>query len=296
MNTNPRNVRKQGHKSLIAAVRSVFLLVVLLQVSQAQWYVNNSNYNEAPFKVGEQLQFKVKWGFVRLGSVFMYQERVSQQDPQLYRLVARARSAAGLPFVNVDLINRATLSSHNPRNCDFRFIDNSSARSGADFSYDSCTSIETMTGIDDGKDTTTTKIYCEEQCFDALGFMMFVRALSGSGYRLTVPLIMQNCLKKTQIIFHKEIEKITIGLSDEPVLAHRFETTGDWSDSHSAGMNGKMTGWTSADSAAVPLLVEMKIAVGSVRVELESFTREGWVPPVASRSTDTIAIVRRGEK
>ena len=45
-------------------------------------------------------------------------------------------------------------------------------------------------------------------------------------------------------------------------------------------MSGTFKGWISNDEAAVPVRAEVKILLGSLVIELEDFTREGWIPPV----------------
>jgi hypothetical protein len=43
-------------------------------------------------------------------------------------------------------------------------------------------------------------------------------------------------------------------------------------------MSGEFHGWVTDDDAAVILKAEVKILLGSVRIELESYERTGWSP------------------
>jgi proteasome assembly chaperone (PAC2) family protein len=52
-----------------------------------------------------------------------------------------------------------------------------------------------------------------------------------------------------------------------------------WTGASAAGLTGEFEGWISDDSAAIPILAEVKIALGSIWIELESWTRPGWSPP-----------------
>ena len=269
-------------------------IVFHVEIPGAQWYINSSAYNEFPFMNAEHLEFKVKWGFIRLGTISFRQEQADKSNA--FHISSEARSAAGLPFVDVDLKNWAVLLADAPHNLEFRFLDNSKSKSQAFYSYDSVSHTLTLKGIENARDTVTKEIRNTEACYDALGFLMLLRTLSGSGYNIIVPVIMGYDLKPTEIVFHRDVEEIKIGLWDVPVLAHRFELKGNWSDPHSGGTKGEMTGWVSADSSAVPLLIRVKITVGSIDVELESCTRTGWTPPLVFGQTAVRTVNEEGEK
>ena len=46
-------------------------------------------------------------------------------------------------------------------------------------------------------------------------------------------------------------------------------------------LHGRVVGSTSDDDAAVPIVANMKVIIGSVRLELKRWNRPGWVPPSA---------------
>jgi hypothetical protein len=45
------------------------------------------------------------------------------------------------------------------------------------------------------------------------------------------------------------------------------------------GLNGDFQGWCTDDAASVPVRAELKVILGSVRVELIWWRRRGWSPP-----------------
>jgi hypothetical protein len=45
------------------------------------------------------------------------------------------------------------------------------------------------------------------------------------------------------------------------------------------GLTGNFKGWFSDDTEAVPITAEMKVILGSVKIELKQWNRKGWNPP-----------------
>lgn len=277
---------------LMAACLAV---TIASHLAVAQSYVGALSRNEAPFADGESLKYKVSWGFLNLGTVEASQAKLRDTSDNIYCVFSRARSAPWLPFVNVNVVDSALLRTDPPSNVWFRFVD-STSKSWAIYSHDSNSAVLSMKGVDKGKDTVTRTVEWKTPCYNALGFLMLIRTLSGSGLDVRVPVIVDYDLKPTEIIFHRKIEAIKVAACKEPVPAYRFETKGNWSDRYSDGTNANMTGWVSADSAAVPLLFKMKILVGNIDVELESYVRPGWIPPTNSHLAESGAVGNRRNK
>ena len=48
------------------------------------------------------------------------------------------------------------------------------------------------------------------------------------------------------------------------------------------GLTGGFEGVFSNDAASIPITARMKVILGSVKVELKSWKRDGWTPPKAA--------------
>ncbi len=271
------------------------MMITGLQPVKAQSYVRTLSHNGSSFINSEHLKYKVAWNFISLGVVETSQVKRGDSSNVEYYITSRARSTTWLPFVHVNVIDSAILRPALPSNVWFHFVD-SKSKSWAIYSHDSGSTVLFMKGVENGKDTVTSSLKGDAPCYDALGYLMLIRTLSGSGRDLTVPVIVDYKLKPTEIIFHRQVEAVKVPAFKEPILAHRFETKGDWSDPYSGGTGANMTGWISADSAAVPLLIKMKILVGSINVELESCARPGWIPPTTSHPTEFESAENRQSK
>lgn len=253
-----------------------------------------SSFEGSPFDSGEKLEYNVDWTFIHLGTVEVSQTLLDSTG-DVYRIVSHARSASWIPFVHVNVADWADLRSPIPSNFYFHMTDSSSG-SWVVYSSDSGSDILHMTGADAGKDTVVEKANLNAPCYDALGLMMLVRALSGSTSDTVVTVVVDYKLEPTEIIFSRKVEAIRVGAFSQPILAREFETKGKWSDPHSDGTSANMTGWVSADSAAVPLLIKMKLLVGSVNVELESCDRPGWIPPTIPRRDREVTEASRSDR
>ncbi len=235
------------------------------------------SYVTFPFDSGEELEYKVGYSFFYLGSVDLKQEGMDSTG-DLYRLVSHSKSAPWLPFVHENVTNWAELRSSLPTNISFHFADSASS-SWTTYSSDSSLKILDMAGVDNGIDSVNRVVKLARPCYDALGLMMLIRSLSGSAKDTSVSLVVNYKLEPVEIIFGHKLKAIKVDAFKQPVLARRFETRGNWSDTHSGGTDANISGWISADSAAIPLLIKMRILIGSVKVELASYHRPGWIPP-----------------
>jgi hypothetical protein len=85
-------------------------------------------------------------------------------------------------------------------------------------------------------------------------------------------------IKNTILDFTGPTEDIKISAWPFPVRTRKYTGTADWEGGTSQGLSGRFTGWVSEDFAAVIIRAEMKVILGSVRIELESWERPDWTP------------------
>ncbi len=267
-----------------------FVMMDRSEPVSAQTYEAISPVDVKPFMNGEKLKYKVKWGFFNLGSAEVSQGLLQDTGDDMFCLSAQTQSAPWLPFVHVDFEDSAFLRPDHPSNLWFHFVDNRS-KSWATYSHDSGSTSLLMSGYDPEEDSVTKTLDEKSPVYDALGLFMLIRELSGSGLEVRVPVVVDYKLKSIELKFHRRTEAIRVPAFKGRILAHRFESMGNWSDKYADGAHATVTGWVSADSAAVPLFFKMKILVGSIDVKLASYVRPGWIPPTVPSSTEIEAAV-----
>ncbi len=260
--------------TLISVIATVIAALILSMHVRTQVKLDRSQVNIAPFKAGETLRYKVKWGFIRLGTIEIHQE-VNSQDQTKFIVSMIIRSASGIPLVNINKNSQSILQANAPRNIYFK---TTSANDAVVYQFDFASSKIRMEGKEEGTQPVNKEMPYVDEYYDALGFLMLARCVSHSVQSMIVPMIMDYQIKTTRLQFEHSLEEIEVDAIDDEILARKFQSIGSWENKASGGMNGNFSCWVSADAAAVPLKAEMKIAVGSIKVELESYTRSGWIP------------------
>jgi hypothetical protein len=261
------------HLKSIACI--VGFIASVTAASAQQWYEAPAYYNPAPYRAPEQLRYKVKYGFIRLGTVEMRQKRL---DTLRFESTMRMKTAAGVPLLNFDSYNKAILVPASSR-C-YHYTIDASASGGEKLTLHCEPSSGTVTidqwNGEDGASHSTVKR--TDPFYDGLGYIMLGRCLSASATTVTVASINKTEFRSSILRFSKNRERIEIGAIDGPIRARRIESEAAWKTSADLGISGSFRMWVSDDDAAVPLRAEVDIALGSITIELESWKREGWNP------------------
>ncbi len=241
----------------------------------------------APVAPGEVLRYKVKWNFLRLGTitvrVFADSSCSAGED---FRTALLVESNPDLAVVSIRDYNESLVdgSTLRCREYDGKLWDGDTY-SEMGYRYDQsrgrvvCISRGTATAGVARADT----IMAPGGFVEGPSLLMAARCLSGTPGRHTVPTLVGGVLGTTELLVQDGVEEVEVDVFDGPVRARRYTGTTHWPGNAVAGLGGEFTGWVSDDDAAVILRAEMKVIVGSIRVELEEWTRPGWVPPTGPR-------------
>jgi hypothetical protein len=234
------------------------------------------------FQSGEELQYKVKWSFFRLGTIIIRTERdTSSIDSALYRVTMNIESNPTLFFIKVhqneslislaDVMSRSFFGKH-CKGDDCHEIH---------FEYDEVhrRAFYSEKYPDEQRPMSETIIEGASPFVDGPSLFFFARCHSGSGKVLNVPTMNGGVIRNTVLDFTGPLEEVEIGAYDYPIRTRQYTGFMDWEGGTSAGLSGEFTGWVSDDEAAIPIQAEMKVLIGSVHLELEEWHREGWVPP-----------------
>jgi hypothetical protein len=265
------------HASAVWLLLTAFGIAV--PVRAQQWYESPKYYNPAPFKAQEYLRFKVKYGFIRLGTVEMRQKST---DSSRYELSIRSKSASGLPFIDFDSFSKSMLIPLNSRCYQYSVETRGSNKEKISFRFDQADSMVTIKEWNERKGEAHRVVARSAPFYDGIGYVMLGRCLSGSSTTVTVASINNLEFRNSELRFAKGRDEIEIDAIDAPLQARKIESAAAWSTSADLGLSGNFTLWVSDDEAAVPLRAEVAIALGSITIELESWERKGWVPPKAS--------------
>ena len=241
-------------------------------------------YSSAPFRPGEVLHYKVKWGPIRLGTLEISQDRSGPADSGRYSVKLTGRSAKGVPFLHVLFADRAVLDSRSPSNWIFTSEDSLIPQGATTYRSDSSATHMSIVETLGGRVTKSMDLSHTDPLYDCIGLLMLIRGLSGSHQEVLAQTVVEKQVRNTRLNFTEEIKDDQPDAFAYPIRLRRFEGHGEWMCKSCAGMTGKFGGWVTDDEAAIPVEMSVKIGVGSVSIKLESFTRPGGGPTAGSPS------------
>lgn len=230
--------------------------------------------------VGEELLYNVSYLFFNLGQVqIKVLEKSERNGRVVYKTIAYIDSYKGIPFVNLHDIFESEM--------DQQFF--SRGFIGKDhsddvwkynkyiFQYDS-----NRVFVEKGEYKTrhieevdTLEITTPYQ--DGLSLFFYARGQFQRPRRDTIPTLIYDKKAHTIIEFTDEVSDEEIDPVNYPVAVRKLEGEADFIGIF--GLTGAFRGWFSDDAARVPIIAKMKVIIGSVKVELRSWKREGWAPP-----------------
>lgn len=112
---------------------------------------------------------------------------------------------------------------------------------------------------------------------DGLSLFYYARQEAGRRQNTTVPTVVGEKKGNTTFEFLAERTDEEIDALEYPVDVLYFR--GEAGFVGIFGLSGEFEGWFSNDEARVPVVAKMKVLIGSVRIELMRWKRDGWSPP-----------------
>lgn len=261
------------------------LVALLAMASLTGKIVSQDTRLQTILQPGEELQYKVRWKFLRLGTLTIRTELVdSSLDHPKYRVVMIVQSNPKLPFVDIDEYNACVMDSDALMSKeyfgDFRNgKDRTEIRTKYDETYGRV--FYSVKDINTGKFLATDTLENIQPYVDGPSLLTYTRWVSHAVGIYNVPTISNGVIQNTRLDFGGEVEMVDVVGVDYEVRCRRYEGSADWQGGTSAGFSGKFTGWVSDDEAVVVMKAEMKVLLGSIVLELEQWQRPGWNPPSA---------------
>jgi hypothetical protein len=112
---------------------------------------------------------------------------------------------------------------------------------------------------------------------DGLSLFFFARAHARERREVTVPTFIENKEANAHINFQNKVEDADIDAVKYPVETVFLDGRADFVGV--VGMTGGFRGWFSNDVARIPIVARLNVWLGSIKVQLKSWKRQGWQPP-----------------
>ncbi len=236
--------------------------------------------NLAVFQRGEELVYEVRYLTFMLGTITARCLAVDSVTKH-YKMECIIRSAKGVPFVTLltrfqstvnEQVTSTSFSTKEhvedtlnkyinytfPKNRDVVYISERIGRDPIPEHYDTLTL--------DGK-----------RWQDGLSLLFYARAHALQRYTDYVPVLMYRSKATTTINFGVKDDDMEIDAVPYPI--HTVKLDGETGFTGIFGLTGGFEGWFSKDAASVPIYAKMHVILGSVRLELVSWKKPGWIPP-----------------
>ncbi len=239
--------------------------------------------NSVPFEKpdvlrgGEALTYKVKWTFVRVGTLRLVNEGlVKRKGKEYFKLKIYIDSADGIPFVTIHDTYESYVDSNAVPVAFYAVEDKGDHKLETDYIFDyenKVVKIQVRKNYPDRIIITQNQNVPLDQTYrDVLSLLYYARQMSGTtGSNMTIPTFVLD--GRDSCYFHQmgKLDEIKYNGKLEPsyYLEGKIKFIGI------AGIKDDFEGWFSVDRQRVPLVAKMKAFFGSITIELEN--SENWL-------------------
>jgi hypothetical protein len=263
------------------------LFLTLLAALAANDLAAQDGRSSSVLQPGEELQYKVRWNFLRLGTLTVRTEQLTDgRDSGKICVSMNVESNPSIPFVDIHEYS-ATIIDGETR---------MSRRYAADW-HNGKDQTEILAEYDRARGTVYyVQLHRPDSSLDRIdtlrniapfvdgpSLFMFTRWISQRVGTTNVPTMIDGTIQNTRLEFPGTVEEVEVAGIDYPVPCRKYSGTAEWQGGSSAGLSGSFTGWLSNDCASVVLMGKMKVLLGSITLELEYWQRPGWIPPTAQK-------------
>ena len=257
----------------------MFLIVIALLGKTNTSAQDFKNINHKVALAGEVLVYKVKWTFLRLGTITIKTESVEGQ-PGYLKVSMTVESNPTLFFIDVKEYNESIIDLKNYRSVSF-YADhkNGDERIKIFTRFDEKMNTAIIRMVDDvnQKEIKSDTIYNAERYVEGPSLFFLTRVLKKAGGTHNIPTMVEGEIANTKLVFSDEKEEFEVDAFDHPVTAEKYFGFAEWEGGSTQDMSGEFTGWITDDDASIPIYAELKILLGNLKLELEYCNRNQLV-------------------
>jgi hypothetical protein len=238
---------------------------------------------EAMFQVGEELEYSVHYSFFHIGTIrFKVTDKEEQNGRTIYHAYAFMDSNPSLSWL-VDLHIRF-YSAIDQNAFTYGWISDDSSSDGVKYrrmrfdypKHKMYFEWGKKLGSDVRQAAGEDTIAIDTECQDGLSLFYYARAHLHQKKNDSIPTFIDTTRAITNVNFLDKASEIEIDAVDYPIDVVRVDGRADFVGVF--GLTGGFEGWFSNDSASVPIVARLRVILGSIRVELTKWKREGWAP------------------
>lgn len=253
----------------------MFVIIILISVLTPK--LIQSNDLDFKWKIGEQLTYTVKWSFIRLGTLKLETlDTLVLDNKLLYHVKLHIDSNPLLFFVNMHNVYDSFITENFQLHHFYaeEKIDNISYLAEYQIDYSDSLILINMTDFNDTSKIITKTMPFERTILDGTSLIFYARKHAIATKTDTVESFFESERGKVAFNFCGKKERLKIPALDAPIdccyIDGEIETKGI------AGVTGPYKGWFADDGQSPPIKAELKVFIGSIKVELEHWQK--WKP------------------
>lgn len=222
------------------------------------------------FIPGEQLVYKVKYGFIKLGTVTIQTGNFSADGSTV--MAHMTMQTADVPMLNV---KSSVTDKYDTKDLTLRSFEehtqNGSDKTDKYMTYDAAAKT-----IHYQDEKTPSKVETNVEPYDdAMGILYNLRAWSGAaGRKYMFHVHGKDGARPITLTFTNDMETQSVpAYGDNDVKTRVVKGNADMAGSGPLGANGAFTAYVTDDAAAIPVRLDMDIAIGSISLVLDHIKR-----------------------
>lgn len=248
-------------------IRHFFWLVLLVLL-----FSENYAQNKFRWVIGEELTYKVKYGFLRLGTLRMHVADSMRMDEHLvYKTMLYIDSNPMIFIVNMHSVYESYIDENFYPHLFLadEKIDGKYYNTRYRFDYPNKIIDVTMTDLEDTSKIIIKKIPLDEKVQDGMSLIFYARGNVHLAKEETLTAFYEAKKGKIFIRFKGKGDNLKIDAIETSQKSYAVDGVANMKAI--AGFGGKYEGWFATDPQAPPLKAKLKVFIGYVTVELESW-------------------------
>lgn len=231
---------------------------------------------------GEELNYIVQYGFIKLGEVKMkVTGKTSENDKTVFSSRCLMKSYNGIPFVSLNSVFESDMvfdgnEVYSKKFKATEYKEDAVVTIEYNFNYDSL--YVYVRKINGGKVEIDENIPFNKNVKFQDGLSLFYnsRLNSFSTENFLIPVFMNEAETSVSYFYSSKAEDVSISIADDDIKSIKCSGVANFTGVF--GLTGEFAGWFSNDEARVPLVSQVNVLIGNITLELDSYKRAGWNP------------------
>lgn len=268
---------------MVFFITSLLLFISFFPPNNNQYQLNS---HPSYYSVDEELVYTASWSGISIGTIRLKTLPVNDPSGTVKRkAVAYIDSRSGLPFIDVHMVAYADMDSSFNSVASTSYEKRSGEWQKVVYHYSFSKKMifveesyqETLDSPAPDAPVYDTLSLDKNSVQDGISLVYLARYLIRRQDSISFPTVSN--LKVGETVFYTDRTQSTLEIEAWEKPIHVVELAGKMKLEGIFGLKGDFKVWFSDDSAAIPMRAEMKVILGSVKVELKQWSRQGWQPP-----------------